>query len=426
MGKNIIYYGPPGTGKTYMMQQLKSNYTVFNISDEEIVNAYIDTSEEWLLITLILLQGNNLMSSDKIQEKVDTLSIPSTHELNKGVSSILNKHSTIISSMFTPEEPQVFTQKDDKWFVALDNLLSYDYQFYKNYLLEESVKERYKFVTFHQSFVYEDFVEGIRPVIDDEDMAESGEIKYTVQPGVFKQLCNEALADSHNRYAIFIDEINRGNISEIFGELITLIEEDKRLEEVNQLMVNLPYSKEKFGVPENIDIIGTMNSADRSIALIDVALRRRFEFINTTFNLNLLSDKIKSFELEPTNIDGIDLVKLLEVINKRIEVLLDSNFVVGHAYFMNVRSFIDIREVIVSQIIPLLEEYFYDDLQKIQLILNDLDEDGEIKDDAIYRHEELEVAELFDFLGDYEFEDKRSYYTSNSIKKSSIIKVYSN
>ncbi|WP_054753960.1 hypothetical protein [Piscibacillus salipiscarius] len=160
--------------------------------------------------------------------------------------------------------------------------------------------------------------------------------------------------------------------------------------------------------------------------MIDVALRRRFEFINTTFNLNLLSDKIKSFELEPTNIDGIDLVKLLEVINKRIEVLLDSNFVVGHAYFMNVRSFIDIREVIVSQIIPLLEEYFYDDLQKIQLILNDLDEDGEIKDDAIYRHEELEVAELFDFLGDYEFEDKRSYYTSNSIKKSSIIKVYSN
>lgn len=433
MGNNIIFYGPPGTGKTYLLQQLKTRFTGFNIDDNQIVNAYINSSKEWILVTLVILQGENLMSSDDIQEKIESLPIPSTHDLDKGVSTILNKHSVVLSPLFTAEVPQIFNQKDRKWYVELDKLLAYDIKFYEKYLSSESIEERYKFVTFHQSFVYEDFVEGIRPLVnidaetDLDENQSSGQISYSVVDGVFKQICDEALKNSHKDYAIFIDEINRGNISEIFGELITLVEVDKRIGEDNQLEVTLPYSKQKFGVPKNLNIFGTMNSADRSISLIDVALRRRFKFINMTTNLELLSEVFKNRGLNPNNIDGIDIIKLLEKLNARIEVLLDANFVIGHAYFSKVNTYEDLKEVIINQIVPLLEEYFYDDLEKVQLVFNDLNQDGELKENAIYKHKELAVEELFDYLGDYdEYESKKSYFVNRVIDKSSLIKIYTN
>ena len=423
MGENIIYYGPPGTGKTFLLQQLKSHYLGFNISIEEINKAYVNTSKDWVLVALVLLQGDNLMTSDKIQEKVEEI-------LNKpfetGVSTVLNNHSTFLSQMFTHVEPQIFMQQEEKWYVKLDKLRTYDNNFLSEHLTENSIEERFKFVTFHQSFVYEDFVEGIRPLITEntEDLT-SGDIRYSIEPGVFKIICEEAKNNPHKNYAIFIDEINRGNISEIFGELITLIEVDKRIGEANQLEVNLPYSKKKFGVPNNLDIIGTMNSADRSIALIDIALRRRFQFIERNPDLSLLTDILKKANVDSRDIEGVDLIMFLENINKRIEVLLDSTFAIGHAYFTHVKSFSDLKNVLVNQLIPLLEEYFFDDYKKIQIVFNDLDENGEAKNNAIYHHYDIDINNLFDYVGEYVHEAKSSYLAGTNIDKSSLIKVYS-
>jgi hypothetical protein len=166
-------------------------------------------------------------------------------------------------------------------------------------------------------------------------------------------------------HVFIIDEINRGNISKIFGELITLIEPSKRLGSREQLQVSLPYSGLSFGVPENVYIIGTMNTADRSIAILDTALRRRFDFVETKPQSSLLSDII---------IEGIDVVEMMDTINNRIHVLLDREHTIGHSYFLPLRndpSISNLAEIFQKKIIPLLQEYFYDDYEKIQLVLGD-------------------------------------------------------
>ena len=228
------------------------------------------------------------------------------------------------------------------------------------------------FCTFHQSFSYEDFVEGIKPV---EFTPEDTFLKYEIRDGIFKQMCIRA-ASSNNRendgeekkYVLIIDEINRGNISQIFGELITLIEEDKRKGNSEELEVILPYSKERFSVPSNLYIIGTMNTADRSIEALDTALRRRFSFREMAPDSNLIRTIGKAKENNGI-VDGIDLVKLLNTINVRIEKLLDKDHMIGHSYFLNVGSHADLVEVFKNKVIPLLEEYFYGDYGKIGLIL---------------------------------------------------------
>lgn len=161
-------------------------------------------------------------------------------------------------------------------------------------------------------------------------------------------------------YILIIDEINRGNVSQIFGELITLIEDSKRLGNDENLEVTLPYSKTKFGVPSNLYIIGTMNTADRSVEALDTALRRRFSFQEMMPDLEVLNDKI---------IDGIVLKELLSIINKRVEILLDRDHLIGHSYFINIESEDDLKNTFKNNIIPLLQEYFYGDYEKIGLIL---------------------------------------------------------
>jgi 5-methylcytosine-specific restriction enzyme B len=170
-------------------------------------------------------------------------------------------------------------------------------------------------------------------------------------------------AGKKRNYVLIIDEINRGNISQIFGELITLLEEDKRLGQDESLELTLPYSKRKFGVPSNLYIIGTMNTADRGVEAIDTALRRRFKFEELPAN----PEKLKDIPL----IKGINVADLLTIINKRIEKLLDRDHQIGHAYFIRVQDEFDLRAVFNRGIIPLLQEYFYGDIAKIGLVLGE-------------------------------------------------------
>ncbi|EAK8252763.1 restriction endonuclease [Campylobacter jejuni] len=338
-------------------------------------------------------------------------------------------------------------------------------------LFNEYVKNgQIVFTTFHQSYGYEEFVEGIKPRMDKEN---SKEIEYEIKDGIFKELCEKALENrdsiknfnfyidklkekvkiddnnpekyfelpntkysiqyrngrtfrikfdgmsknhkdypvsidnieklyktsiadeiynsayvkailnylklqgledykekdekTNSPYIIIIDEINRGNVSKIFGELITLIEPSKRIGEPEELRVTLPYSrndfydKKGFGVPSNVYIIGTMNTADRSITSLDTALRRRFEFVEMMPNPNVLSD----------NCEDVNLKELLKAINTRIEYLLDREKTIGHAFFIDIDNLEKLKDVFQNKIIPLLQEYFYNDYALINMVLND-------------------------------------------------------
>lgn len=238
-------------------------------------------------------------------------------------------------------------------------------------------KGQIEFVTFHQSYGYEEFVEGIKPSV------KNGTVIYETKNGVFKNLCKKALEGKDKPYILIIDEINRGNIAKILGELITLIEPSKRIGKSERLQLTLPYSGESFGVPSNLYIIGTMNTADRSIALLDTALRRRFEFVEMMPDSEYLKDKKIS-----DSGNTIELDRLLESMNNRIEFLLDREHTIGHSYFMGVESIEDLRKVFKNKIIPLLQEYFYDDYAKIIAVLND---NGMIKE-----KNKSQFSDLFD------------------------------
>ena len=289
-----------------------------------------------------------------------------------------------------------------KTYNTIDNALKIiDFNFFENNKSDRiKLKEKFdkllvdakqiRFVTFHQSYSYEEFVQGIRAdTVDDQ-------IKYYVKDGIFKEISDKAkeareqvrekarkeaqeekgehfvekdvdkYVDKYaDNYVLIIDEINRGNISKIFGELITLIEDTKRAGEDEALSVTLPYKNESFSVPKNLYIIGTMNTADRSLALMDTALRRRFEFIEMMPDYK---------PLENLEVEGVKIKEMLETMNQRIEVLYDREHTLGHAFFMsltNQSTIDDLAKIFKNKIIPLLQEYFFDEWEKIRIVLGD-------------------------------------------------------
>lgn len=236
-------------------------------------------------------------------------------------------------------------------------------------------KGQITFTTFHQSYGYEDFIQGLRP----DNKSET--LKFVPADGVFKRIVEEAIIDPINNYVIIIDEINRANISKVLGELITLLENDKRWGEINQLSTILPSSGETFAVPNNLYVIGTMNSADKSISLIDAALRRRFEFVEVSVNYDLIGSQL--------------MKNVLSKINEKLEAQLDTtDLLVGHAYFLN-KDESELCDILNHNVIPLLYEYFFDSKTKVKDVLK-YALDGlsyEIKDEKCKRLKVVKKAE---------------------------------
>jgi 5-methylcytosine-specific restriction enzyme B len=274
-------------------------------------------------------------------------------------------------------------------------------------------KGRIEFVTFHPSYSYEEFVEGITVETDSENIARDNP-QYKLRPGSFKNMCKNALAaaiqipienseeptwrgvftayqknndvdfSAAPRYVLIIDEINRGDIAKIFGELITLVEADKRLGERNEVIVRLPTSGDLFGVPPNLYMIGTMNTADRSIALLDVALRRRFGFVEMNPDFSVLTQEyIQKNEAILKDNHVYDLLRqsteALQRINKKLcaDPTIGRDRQIGHSFLFKVYTKEDLLLVWKHEVFPLLEEYCYGNYKKINHLLFNKDGDTE-------------------------------------------------
>ncbi|NPE27652.1 AAA domain-containing protein [Methanococcoides sp. SA1] len=394
--KNVILYGPPGTGKTYVSQQFIKEYLGSQISKPkplyEVKLELLEGLKWYEVIALsIYLKGKDKyvkvpdLKNDELINDYFGITKGRTKNISQTLWSQLQTHATPESTTINYEKrhpPALFDKtSESKWFLLPAGIeyVETNLSDFKDILSgstsskEEATIEQFcTFITFHQSYGYEDFIEGLKPTIDE------GAISYEIKAGVFKEICGKAHHDPDNKYVIVIDEINRGNIAKIFGELITLIEDDKRSEGDNKLTVKLPYSKDHFLVPSNLYIIGTMNTADRSIALLDIALRRRFTFLEIMPDYSILDHEV----------DGINLGSLLRELNVMISSLIDRDHQIGHSYFCEVVNLIKKEDpdsardklhfVWYKKIMPLLQEYFYNDWEQLKLVLGDF-----ILEDAI-------------------------------------------
>lgn len=401
---NQILYGPPGTGKTYSIQKyiqnlLRENPGLNTNSEEQKLNDIVKDLSWYTTIAISMyLNGkqNKYKVSDLMNQKI-IKAFALTRE-NKNLRAALWAQMQIHTSencktvnYTNRQAPFIFEKNENsEWYLTEDGIkyveenLTDQITQYKAPSNTRKIEDFYKFITFHQSYSYEEFVEGIKPKIDVND--DSSTISYEYNRGIFKEICQQANSDPDNKYLLIIDEINRGNISKIFGELITLIETNKRVcpnKERNfentkvdkeQLLVTLPYTKSKFGVPSNLYILGTMNTSDRSIASIDIALRRRFKFVEMMPRPEKLVDKNN----QPLMVEDINLQNLLKTINERISYILDRDHQIGHSYFMNWKNYdmATLKNVWFDEIIPLLNEYFYSDWDKLQAILGQANEIG--------------------------------------------------
>ena len=435
---NQILYGPPGTGKTFSVRkyidEILGKNPGFNIENEDQrINNVVKDSNWYSAIALSMYQNgkNNKYKVAELLEQKIIKAFSLTRE-NKNVRAALWAQMQIHTHENCPNvnysnrlAPFIFEKNENsEWYLTEDGI-----KFVEENLSEQleqlsaknntrKLEDFYQFLTFHQSYSYEEFVEGIKPQIRTDE--ECSSVSYEYNKGIFKEICQQANSDPDNNYLLIIDEINRGNISKIFGELITLIEIDKRvtpngerifentITKDEQLLVTLPYTKSKFGVPNNLYILGTMNTSDRSIASIDIALRRRFKFVEMMPNSNLVADFDCNFK------------EIFEKLNNKIKILLDRDHQIGHSYFINTKynnsngnnNVETLKDIWFSEILPLLNEYFYCDWEKLKLIIpgfiKKLDVPEVLKnecDDSIYEFKTFdEVADFEKALNQEKFE----------------------
>jgi 5-methylcytosine-specific restriction protein B len=438
--RNVIYFGPPGTGKTwYLQQELIPRYldSSSNVSSDELIEQGIQDLSWWEVIGMAMhdmkrhVRVDDVMAHPYFRAKAR---LQSNNNLRATCWSSLQMHTGPGNEhvhFSKRQEPHIFSRDKEgnwtltpEWHESCADLITLHEKLGKGSTAAGVVARRYVFVTFHQSYSYEDFIEGIRP-----ETTPDGSISYNVKQGAFRRICARAKADPQHRYAVFIDEINRGNVARIFGELITLVEADKRTVYDTEgnltagLEVQLPYSGEPFGVPRNLDIYGTMNTADRSTALLDTALRRRFQFHELMPMPVAITGSDGNGQIADGEGGSIDLRALLTALNQRMEALLHRDQTLGHAFFTPVKDFAGLKSVLLEKIIPQLQEYFYEDWSRIRLVLGD---DSALEKSAQLVEEiRLSSAQVFGKVID-ELQDVVRYKvkTADRITADAIRKIY--
>lgn len=399
---NQILYGPPGTGKTYHSIQ-----AAVKAAEPEIFSAFgIDestgaTPEQRAELTHLYKE---LYDSGRIRFVTFHQSY-GYEEFVEGLSaktegdqlSYFEKDGVFKSLCLDAKEYQFAKTKtvgsafEDKWqgfseeLAEADDGIKIDTLSKKTYFtVTDITNNTIRFDKSKGASVHSLSVKTLRAIHNGEK-----EIKGGLQPyygAVIEYLNkfktqNDASKKERKNFVLIIDEINRGNISKIFGELITLIEPSKRLGQSEAIEVTLPYSGDKFSVPDNLYITGTMNTADRSLALMDTALRRRFDFVEMMPNYKVLhNEEGSSFKVESDGFE-IDLARLLKTMNERISALYDREHQLGHAFLMPVvkaiavgedeKALHELKSCFQNKIIPLLAEYFFEDWQKIRLVVGD-------------------------------------------------------
>ncbi|MFZ3579990.1 McrB family protein [Virgibacillus sp. DJP39] len=433
--KNHVFYGPPGTGKSYHVVDLalelidKKTYDELQVDGREALKQEFSRLTAERRINLItfhqsyayedfieglksdgegnFLPADGILKRAAIEAMYDGIQGLSNNDYSKeirfeqlyedlvknGLKQSIQFQSktgtTVYISHISTNGNLVVTSDDTKTnsIVSKDRLIRiYRYiQLHKTDWRNSIMFIREAIGGSNQSR-YWSVLNWIMNELEEESDGEKIEVEGNEKKAVVLKALEKKKAFDFSRakkHVIIIDEMNRANISKIFGELLTLLEEDKRLTESNELIVELPYSKEKFTLPPNLYLVGTMNTADRSIALLDSALRRRFVF----------KEMAPDHELLESIGENIDVRSMLSIMNRRIEVLYDRDHMIGHAYFINATSDEEVISIVQTKIIPLLQEYFYDDWEKIGLVLGGIGKSRE--DSYIVYKEEVKINELF-------------------------------
>ncbi|EAI6810657.1 AAA family ATPase [Campylobacter jejuni] len=389
---NQILYGPPGTGKTYHTIDKALEILGENLENRDEKKAKFDeyVKNGQIVFTTFHQSYGYEEFVEGIKPRIDSKenSKEVEYEIKDGIFKELCKKAldNYKVSLLTQEEFVKSEDLENKIEIFLDELVDQQKFIEKiqsgGFKLEE-YNEKYRIITddtnanlYLNLEIFKTLLENKDKIINGRSIKQILNNKHRRQIDsyyfqlvkLFKEREQDYKVDNNpsekpelKPYIIIIDEINRGNVSKIFGELITLIEASKRIGEKEELKVTLPYSGEKFGVPKNVYIIGTMNTADRSITSLDTALRRRFEFIEMIPDVSKLS----------MDCEGINLQELLKAINTCIEYLLDREKTIGHAFFIGVENLNDLKSIFQNKIIPLLQEYFYNDYALINAVLND-------------------------------------------------------